>query len=154
KRKVDARKELNSATKIDEDKKSGVVSITIRDRNPEKARDMANEYVIQLNKVLSSVMNTAAGREREFIQKRLTEEEAALRKPEKDLSEFSSGSMAFDPSQQLRVTVESAARLQGELIQARAELQGLEQIYASESVRVKSARARIGELDQELRRIN
>jgi uncharacterized protein involved in exopolysaccharide biosynthesis len=62
--------------------------------------------------------------------------------------------MAFDPTQQLRVTVESAARLQGELIQARAELQGLEQIYTSENVRVKSLRARIGELEQEMRKIN
>ena len=153
-RRVDARKELDSATKIEEDKKSGVVSITVKDRDAARARDMANEYVTQLNKVLSGVMNTAAGREREFIEKRLQEEETALRKAEKDLSEFSSGSMAFDPTQQLRVTVESAARLQGELIQARAELQGLEQIYTSESVRIKSSRARIGELEQELRRIN
>lgn len=154
KRRIDARKELNAATRIEDDKKSGVVSVTVRSSNPEKARDMANEYVVQMNRVLSSVMNTAAGREKEFIGKRLQEEDALLRKAEKDLSEFSSGSMAFDPGQQLRVTVESAARLQGELIQARAELQGLEQIYTSESVRIKSARARIAELDQELRRIN
>jgi uncharacterized protein involved in exopolysaccharide biosynthesis len=153
-RKVDARKALNDKTRVEDDKKSGVVSISVKGRNAELARDMANEYVTQLNRVLSNVMNTAAGREKEFIQKRLREEEALLHKAEKDLSEFSSGSMAFDPTQQLRVTVESAARLQGELITARAELQGLEQIYTAESVRVKSAHARIGELEQELRKIN
>jgi capsule polysaccharide export protein KpsE/RkpR len=154
KRKVDARDELHRATKIEDDKKSGVVSITVRNSDPARARDMANEYVTQLNKVLTSVMNTSAGREKEFIKKRLNEEEALLHKAEKDLSEFSSGSMAFDPSQQIRVTVESAARLQGELIAARAELQGLQQIYTSENVRIKSLRARIGELEQELRKIN
>jgi hypothetical protein len=153
-RRVDARRALSDRTRIDDDKKSGVVSIFVKDKDPARARDIANEYVVQLNKVLTSVMNTAAGREKEFIQKRLQEEEALLQKAEKDLSEFSSGSMAFDPTQQLRMTVESAARLQGELISARAELQGLEQIYTSESIRVKSARARIGELEQELRKIN
>jgi hypothetical protein len=153
-RRVDARKILNEKTRIEEDKKSGVVSIYVKDKDAARARDIANEYVTQLNKALTGVMNTAAGREKDFIQNRLREEEALLQKAEKDLSEFSSGSMAFDPTQQMRVTVESAARLQGELIQARAELQGLEQIYTSENVRVKSLRARIGELEQEMRKIN
>jgi uncharacterized protein involved in exopolysaccharide biosynthesis len=153
-RRVDARKILNEKTRIEEDKKSGVVSIYVKDKDAARARDIANEYVTQLNKALTGVMNTAAGREKDFIQNRLREEETLLQKAEKDLSEFSSGSIAFDPTQQMRVTVESAARLQGELIQARAELQGLEQIYTSENVRVKSLRARIGELEQEMRKIN
>ncbi len=154
KRKIDAREELRKKTTIEEDKKSGVISLTVRDGDPGRARDMANEYVRQLNKVMTSVMNTAAGREKEFIAKRLVEESGLLQKAEKDLSEFSSGSMAFDPTQQMRATVESAARLEGALIEARAELQAAEQVYAPENIRVKSARAKIGQLDQELKKIN
>jgi capsule polysaccharide export protein KpsE/RkpR len=62
--------------------------------------------------------------------------------------------MTLDIPQQIRVTVDAAARLQGELLAARAELEGLQQTYASENVRIKTLRARIGVLEKQLIAIN
>jgi capsule polysaccharide export protein KpsE/RkpR len=48
--------------------------------------------------------------------------------------------------------VEAAAVLQGQLMAAQSELQGLEQIYTSNNVRVRSLRARIQELQNQLQK--
>lgn len=152
--KVDARKQLENATSIEEDKKSGVLSLTVKDRDPARARDMANAYVDQLNAVLTKASTSSARREREFIEQRLVEEKKALADAQQKMSQFSSGSMALDVPEQIRISVEAAARLQGELIAARAELQGMQQIYTPENVRVKTAQAHVTALEQALQKIN
>jgi capsule polysaccharide export protein KpsE/RkpR len=150
----DARKKLESRTTIAEDKKSGVISVTVRDRDAELAKDLAAAYRDQLGAVMMEVSTGSARREREFIEKRLQEEKKSLDDAEQRFSKFASSSMALDIPQQTRVMVESAARLQGELIAGRAELEGLEQIYTPENVRVKTVRARVNELQKELNKIN
>ena len=49
--------------------------------------------------------------------------------------------------------LEAGATLQGQLIAARSELEGLRQIYADSNVRVRSMEARIAELEAELRKV-
>ncbi len=150
----DARKILDSNTKIEEDKKSGVLTIIVRDANGKMAKDLANAYVEELDKVIARVSTSSARRERMFIEQRLADEKKALEEAEQRFSQFSSNSMALDVPQQIRVTVESAARLQGELIAARAELEGLRQTYSLENTRVVTLSARVAELERQLRRIN
>jgi capsule polysaccharide export protein KpsE/RkpR len=150
----DARKILDSNTKIEEDKKSGVLTIIVRDANGKMAKDLANAYVEELDKVIARVSTSSARRERMFIEQRLADEKKALEEAEQRFSQFSSNSMALDVPQQIRVTVESAARLQGELIAARAELEGLRQTYSLENTRVVTLTARVAELERQLRRIN
>lgn len=151
---TDGRKRLSKSTSIEEDKKSGVLTVTVRDRDPKLALALARGYTEELDRLLSKVATSSARREREFIEQRLVEEKKALEQAEQKLSQFSSGSMTLDVPQQIRVTVDAAARLQGELLAARAELQGLQEIYANENVRVKTLRARIAVLEKQLIAIN
>jgi capsule polysaccharide export protein KpsE/RkpR len=150
----DARSKLEHRTKINEDKKSGVISITVKDRNPEIATAMADAYVQQLDRLVVQVATSAARREREFLEQRLQEEKKTLAESEERFSKFASSSMALDVPQQTRVMLEASAKLQGELTVARAELKGLEQTYTAENPRVKTVRARIDELERELKRMN
>jgi len=150
----DARKKLESRTSIAEDKKSGVISVTVRDNDAQFSAKMAHAYVEELNRVLLQVSTSSARREREFIEQRLKDEKKVLDDAEQRFGQFASSSMALDIPQQTRVMVEAAARLQGELIAARAELEGLEQIYTPENVRVKTVRARVDELQRALNAIN
>ena len=46
--------------------------------------------------------------------------------------------------------VEGAATVQGQLIAAESELKGIEQIYSANNVRVRTLRARVAELQQQL----
>ena len=59
--------------------------------------------------------------------------------------------MTFEPDLQGKAMLDAAATLQGDLIAAESELQGLEQIYGPENARVKANRARVAELSSKLR---
>lgn len=150
----DTRKKLASRTTVAEDKKSGIISISVKDHDPGLATDMANAYVKELSIVMGQVSVSAARQEREFIEKRLTDENKNLDEAENQYSHFASANMALDVPEQTKVTVEAAARLQGELIAARAQLEGMKQTYTEENIRVKSAQAHVDELQRALGRIN
>jgi uncharacterized protein involved in exopolysaccharide biosynthesis len=150
----DARKKLHSRTTISEDKKSGVITLSVQDHDSGLAVALASAYIDELDKVVARVSTSSARREREFIGQRLTEEQKVLEDAEKQFGHFASSTMTLDVPEQTKVTVESAAKLQGEMIAARAELEAYEQIYTNENFRVKSLRARVNELERELGKIN
>lgn len=150
----DARDKLEANTAIAEDKKSGVLSITVKDRDPQFAAALATAYVEALDHEMSQVATSAARRERIFIENRLADEKKALDDAEQKFSRYSSSSMTLNVPEQTRVMVEASARLQGELIASRSELEGLEQVYTPENTRVKTVQAKINELERQLTRLN
>ena len=150
----DARKKLTKRTVISEDKKSGVIAISVQDHDAALAKELADAYVEELGSVMASVSTSAARRERIFIEQRLADENANLQDAERQFSQFASSNMALDVPEQTKVTVEAAARLQGELIAAKAQLEGLKQTYTEENIRVKSVQAHVNELERALAKIN
>ena len=150
----DARKALEMCTAVDQGRKSGVLSITVTDANPERARQMTQAYVEELDRLLSEVSTSSARRERIFIEQRLATVKTDLETAEKQFSAFASKNTALDIKEQSKAEVEAAAVLQGQLIAAQSELQGLQQIYTSNNVRVRSLRARVDELQRQLERIS
>jgi capsule polysaccharide export protein KpsE/RkpR len=150
----DARKKLAAHTTIVEDKKSGVISISVLDRDAVLAQELADAYVEELGTVMSNVSTSAARRERIFVEQRLADENKNLQDAEQQFGQFASTNMALDVPEQTKVTVEAAARLQGELIAAQAQLEGLKQTYTEENIRVKSAQAHVSELERALSKIN
>ncbi len=149
----DARKELEDRTSIVEDRKSGIIAIRVRDRSPQRAQEMAQAYVDQLNIAVSALSTSSARREREFLEVRLTAVKQDLDQAAHDFSQFASKNTAIDISEQGKAMVEAAARLQGELIAAEAQAQGLEQIYTANNSRVRAARANIDELQRQLNKL-
>lgn len=150
----DAREKLSTRTLIADDKKSGVIAITVRDRDGDLARAMVNAYVEELDALTAKVSTSAARRERIFIEQRLAEEKKSLEESEQQFSQFASTNMALNVPEQTRVMVEAAARLQGELIATRAQLEGLKETYTPENIRVKSVQAHVNELERELAKMN
>lgn len=147
------RKKLEDRTSVGEQKKSGVITIVVSDRDPQRAAAIARSYVEELNRHLAEVSTSSAHRERIFLEERLQVVKQELDQAAKSFSEFSSKNTAIDIKEQSRAMVEAAATLQGQEIAAQSELRGLEQIYASANVRVRSVKARIQELEEQLERI-
>lgn len=149
----DARKELANRTTISEDRKSGVLTITVSDRDPRRATQMAQAYVEELDRLVAQVSTSSARRERIFIEQRLQTVKQDLDTASRQFSEYASKNTTLDVTSQARAAVESAARLEGELIAAQSELQGLEQIYTKNNVRVRSLQARVDELRSQLHQL-
>lgn len=146
----DARKELGAHTNISEDRKSGIISISVTDHDPRRAAAMAQAYVGELDRVVAQVSTSAARRERIFLEERLHDVKAGLDAASKKFSDFASKNTAIDIPAQGKAMVEAAASLQGELIAAESQLRGLQAIYTDQNVRVKALRARVAELHSQL----
>lgn len=149
----DARKNLAQNTEISEDRKSGVITIMVTDGDPNRAALMAQAYVDELDRLVAEVSTSSARRERIFIEQRLQAVRQDLDKASHQFSEYASQNTTIDITAQAKATVEAAARLEGELIAAQSELEGLEQIYAKTNVRVRSLQARVDELRNQLHKI-
>jgi capsule polysaccharide export protein KpsE/RkpR len=149
----DTRKHLAQYTSISEDRKSGVITITVTDHDPQRASQLAQAYVEELDRLVADVSTSSARRERVFIEQRLQTVKQDLDNASRQFSEYASQNTAIDISAQGKATVEAAAKLEGELIAAKSQLQGLEQIYAKDSVRVRSLQATVNELGSQLHRI-
>lgn len=149
----DARAKLDDRTEISEDRKSGIITITVTDHSPQRSAELAAAYVDQLNQVLAQVNTSAAHRERVFLEGRLKVVKQELDAASQQLSEYSSKNTTIDPKEQSRAMMQTAVSLQGELIAAQTQLRGLEQIYTDSNVRVRSLKARIAELQGQVAKL-
>src|SRR6202047_4191765 len=147
---VDARKELARRTDLSIDRKSGILTIQVTDHDPKRATAMAQEYVAQLNNVVTQLNTSSAHRERMFLEARLEQVKTDLESAEEDFSKFASKNAAIDIKEQGKAMGEAAASLEGQLIAAQTELQGLRQIYADQNIRVLSTQARVEELRRQI----
>lgn len=149
----EAREKLAERTAITEDRKSGIITITVTDRDPKRDAAMASAYVEELNTLIAQLSTSSARRERVFLEERLDAVKQDLEASEKDFSQFASSKGAIDITAQGKAMVEAAAALEGQLIAAQSELEGLKQIYSDNNVHVRSTQARVDELRQQLRRL-
>jgi len=150
---VDARKDLTARTEFDEDRKTGIVTISVTDKEPRRAHDLAVAYVEELDKLVNTLSTSSARREREFLETRLISIKADLDASSQALSQFSSRNATMDPQKQGEATVEAAAKLQGQLITVESELSGLKAMYADDNVRVREAQAQVDALKGQLRKL-
>jgi len=151
KRMEDARKALQRNSSIAEDRKSGIITIAVQDHSAQRATELAQAYVKDLNSRIASLTTSAAHRERVFLEERLAKVKEQLDEATLRLSQFSSKNKTLDPQIQGKAMLDAASALQGQLIAAETELSGLQQIYGPENFRVKAASSKAGELRAKLR---
>ena len=149
----DARKDLERLCSLSVDRKSGIVTLEITDRDPSRAAAMAKEFVDQLNHVVTHLNTSSAGREREFLEQRLVEVKSDLESAEKGFSEFASKNSALDIPSQGKAMIEAAATLEGQLIASQTELQSLKEIYSDSNIRIRTTQARVEELKRQIQKL-
>jgi uncharacterized protein involved in exopolysaccharide biosynthesis len=149
----DVRKDLAEHTAISVDRKSQIITITVTDKSPQRAAAMAQAYVEELNHLVAELSTSSARRERIFLEGRLQAVSHDLEESEKNFSQFASKNTAIDIKEQGKAMVDAAAMLQGQLIAAESEYEGLKQIYSDNNVRVRSLKARINELRHQLEKL-
>jgi capsule polysaccharide export protein KpsE/RkpR len=148
-----ARKELKGRSLISEDRKSGVISIVVTDRDQRRAQQIAQAYVDELDRLNALVSTSAARRERVFLEQRLQQVKDNLATASGEFAKYASNNTVVDVDAQTKAMVEGAAALQGQLIAAQSELEGLQQSYTDNNVRVRSLKARVDELRSQLQKM-
>src|SRR5579862_3732230 len=150
---ADARKRLEDSTDVSAERKSGIITIKVTDHNRDRAAAMAREYVSALNNIVITLNTSSAHKERVFLEDRLLGVQEDLETAEKDFSRFASQNTAIDVKEQGKAMIGAAAELQGQLIAAETQLEGLQQIYTPNNVRIRSIQARIDEYRRQLQKM-
>src|SRR5208337_1719703 len=149
----DARKELANKTGISVDRRSLVIGIIVTDKSPQRAAAMVQTYIEELNRTVAEVSTSSARRERIFLEGRLQAVEQDLQADEKELSQFSSKSTAINIKAQGKAMVDAAATPRGQYTAARSGPEGLRQLDADGSARVRSLQAGVAELENQLEKV-
>jgi capsule polysaccharide export protein KpsE/RkpR len=149
----DARKKLAENTGIVEDRKSGIISITVTDHDPKRAASIANAYDEELNQLVAQLSTSSAHRERVFLEERLVGVKRDLDQASQDFSQFASQNKTIDLKEEARAMLQGAATIEGQLIAAESELRGLQAIYTDNNVRVRTLQARISELRLQMEKL-
>jgi capsule polysaccharide export protein KpsE/RkpR len=114
---------------------------------------MAQEFVEELNRVVTNLSTSSAHRERVFLEGRLAEVKQDLESSEKDFSQFASKHTAINIPEQGKAMIGAAAELEGQLIAAETQLQSLREVYTDNNVRVRETQARVDELRRQLEKM-
>ena len=147
---TDARTKLDENTAIYEDRKSGIITISVTDRSPRRAADLAEAYIGQLNSLVAELNTSSAHRERVFLEERLKVVKSDLDSASSQFAKFSSENNTLDIQQEGKAMLDAAGSIAGEMIAAQAQLEGLRQIYTDNNPRVRSLSARVAELRKQL----
>ena len=151
---VDTQKHLLKRSSFLEDKKDGIITITVTDRDRYRARDIAAAYIEELNTLANRLSTSSARRERIFLEQRLKSIKSDLDASSLALSQFSSHNATLDLEKQGEAAVEATNKLQAQLIYAQSEYAALKAAYTDDNVRVREARGRIDELQSQLRKMS
>lgn len=150
---ADARTKLDENTVISEDRKSGIITISVTDHDPQRAAALANAYVGALNSLVSELSTSSAHRERVFLEERLKVAKRDLDEAVNALAQFSSKNNTLDIQQEGKAMLDAAGTIAGEMIAAQSQLEGLRQIYTDNNARVRSLNARVAELRKQLEKL-
>ena len=148
----DARKDLTKNSDFSEGK-GPIIVVRVRDRSPNRAAAMAEDYAEELNRLLTQLNTTPAHRERVFLEQQILQVQQDLETDEWAFSKFASRNLIIDMESQPRRLIKSAQDTTAKLIDEQAELKSLESVYSAGNVQVRETKAKAREVRRELARL-
>ncbi|MDP9171358.1 MAG: hypothetical protein M3N54_12125, partial [Acidobacteriota bacterium] len=87
---------LGSLTKV-EASREGMIRVTVQDSSPQRAADLANDYLHQLDLLNSSLVLTNIGQQRAFLEREMVKEKNALADAEVALKQVQESTTGLPP---------------------------------------------------------
>lgn len=145
---VDARRELAKNVRIGSGKKDSIVSIEVDDESPQRASDMANQFVEELRGLTNRLALTEAQQRRAFFEGHLQATRDKLGQAQQTLlaSGFGPEALKAEP----RTAAEGYARLRAEVTAATVRLEVMRRTLTADATEVQQQIAGLGVLRTQL----
>jgi len=150
---LEARKELNERVVIVSDKKSGLITVEVDDKDPKFAAALANAHVDQLRNMLLVIAVTDAQQRRVFFEHQvkktkesLSQAELLFRKTQKESGLIVSQSLAESG-------VKEAAQIRAQIAAKEVQLQIISRFATPENQEFQRVATEVGALRQQLSRL-
>jgi uncharacterized protein involved in exopolysaccharide biosynthesis len=132
----------------------GNLSITILDKEAQKAADIANYLVKRLNDVSTELSVTNARANREFVEKRYFQSVKDIANLETEMKLFQQKYGVIAVPEQLKATVESMAKIYVDFYQKEISHNVLQQTYGVENPITENAKIEMNELKKKIDQLN
>jgi uncharacterized protein involved in exopolysaccharide biosynthesis len=149
----DARKAFEEVATVDGGGKDGMIHISVEDRDPRRAADLANGYVDQFRLQSQHLAITEASQRRLFFEQQLEQAKDNLANAEEamKLTEQKTGVIQLDS--QARALIESAASLRAQVAAKEVQLQGMRTYATGENSQVVEAQQELDSLRAQLAKL-
>ncbi|MDA8414644.1 MAG: Wzz/FepE/Etk N-terminal domain-containing protein [Desulfobacteraceae bacterium] len=144
-----ARRAAMGAVKF-ETAKNGLLTVTAKSRDPQKAALLANTFVDEMIRRSVALYLTKAGVERHFLEARMDTVKVDLKNAESNLRDFQEKYKTIKADAQASVAIEGIARLKAEIVSKEVQLATLRNSMTDESSEVKALQAGIARLKSQL----
>ncbi len=148
----EAIKALKGSVSINKSKEQ-ILSITVEDRDPERAAKLANAFVVALDQMNRGITTTSGGRMRAFVEGRLNEAKLALKKSEETLKVFQEENGAVQLDAQSTAIIGAIGEVNGQLLAKEVALRTLLSYATDQNPEVRLLKAEVKELKAALRKL-
>jgi tyrosine-protein kinase Etk/Wzc len=149
---VDTRRDLDEHTEMTAGK-DGIITVSVEDKDPKRAADMANAYVEELVNLTKSLAVTEAQRRRIFFSNELIVSREQLSKAETDLQKVQEASGLIQLGDQARAMIGAVASVKAQVIAKEAEVAVLRSFATEQNPEFVRARDQLASFQSELRNL-
>lgn len=133
--------------------KDSLITVTVKDHNPQRAADLANAFIDELYKQNSRLATTDASQRRLFFEQQLNGEKEALANAEAALKSTQQATGLLSPSGQAEILLRSGAQLRAEIVSREVQLQAMRTYATEDNPQLQILKREIGSLQGQLNQI-
>ena len=149
----DARKRLLELLAVREDRKSGIIILTVEDKDPKRAAEMANAFVEELKSLKGGLAISEAGQRRMFFEEQIQHTKVSLARAEEEIKGFQQRTGMFQVDAQARAIIEGIARLRAALAVKEVEAKVLRSFATAQNPDMQRIEEEIRALRAELEKV-
>jgi uncharacterized protein involved in exopolysaccharide biosynthesis len=149
----DARKAFESHAAVDGSGRDALIHISVEDRDPRRAAELANGYVDQFRDLSQHLAITEASQRRLFFQQELEQAKNNLANAEEALEQTEQKTGVIQPDSQERALIESAASLRAQITAREVQIQGMQTYATGENSELIQAQQELAGLRAQLAKL-
>lgn len=150
----DVYRTLDNVVRVSSDKKSGLITVEVDDKDPELAAKMANAYYEVLKSLMTRVAVTEAQQRRQFFEDQFAKAKEELSNAEVKLKETQERTGLVELKSQAEATIEAVARLRAEIAQREVQLSAMRTFATPENSDYRRVVAELNGLRAELKKLD
>jgi len=149
----DATKAFEGNAIVDGSGKDGLIHISVEDRDPRRAAEIANGYVDQFRDLSQHLAITEASERRLFFEGELEKAKNNLANAEEALAQTEVKTGVIQPDSQARALIESAAALRAQITAREVQIQGIQTYATGENSQLVQAQSELANLRSQLNKL-
>lgn len=135
----EVRRSLKDKIMAQDDKKSGIITVNIEDKDPKRAADMANAFIEELRVMNKGLSVTEAAQRRLFFEEQLKDEKDSLSKAEEAMKSFQEKTGVVKIDTQATAVIENISHLKAQIAAKEVQIKVMRTYLTSQNPDIQRA---------------